>query len=67
MNDQHPRLPAGSVRPILIAAVAIALLGGLDWLIAAVCITAVALYFAGWNPARLRAAARSLTRTVIGE
>jgi type IV secretory pathway VirB2 component (pilin) len=67
MNDQHPPLPAESVRLILIAAVAIALLGGLDWLVAAVCITAVVLYFAGWDLARLRAAARSLARTVIGE
>jgi hypothetical protein len=67
MNDQHPPLPAESVRPILIAAVVIALLGGLDWLIAAVSVSAIVLYFAGWDPARLRAAARSLIRTVIGK
>jgi uncharacterized membrane protein YedE/YeeE len=67
MNDQHPPLPLESVRLILIAAVVIALLGGLNGLIAAVCVTAVVLYLAGWDPARLRAAARSLARTVIGE
>lgn len=67
MNDPHTPLTPGSIRLTLIAAVAIVLLGGLDWLITTVCIAAVILYFAGWDMARMRAAARALARTVIGE
>jgi hypothetical protein len=67
MNDQHPPLPPESVRLILIAAVAIVLLGGLDWLITTVVVSAIVLHFAGWDLARIRAAARSLAHTVIGE
>lgn len=67
MNDQHTPLTPESVRLLLIVAVAIVLLGGFDWLITAVCVTAVVLYFAGWDTARLRAAVRALARTVIGE
>jgi hypothetical protein len=67
MNDQHPPLPPESVRLILIAGVVIALFGGLNGLIAVVCVTAVVLSFAGWDLARISAAARSLIHTAIGE
>jgi hypothetical protein len=67
MNDQHPPLPSESVRLILIAAVVIAIFGGLGGLITAVGAAAVVLYFCGWEIARIRAAARSLVRTIIGE
>jgi hypothetical protein len=67
MNDQQHPLTPQSLRLILVAAVLIAVLGGLDALILAVGLTLVVLYFAGWNLAHLRAAARSIVRTVIGE
>ena len=67
MNDQHPPLPSESVRLILISAVVIAMLGGLGGLITAAGAAAVVLYFAGWEIARMRAAARAIVRTVIGE
>jgi hypothetical protein len=67
MNDQHLPLPPAYLRLIVVAALVIALLGGLDALITAVGLTALILYFAGWNLARTRAAARSLIRTIIGE
>lgn len=67
MNDPHPPLRPESIRFILIAALVVLLLGGLDSLIIAACVIAVALYSTGWDLARTRAAARSLARTVIGE
>ena len=67
MNDQHSPLPPESLRPILIVAVVIALLGGLDWLIASACVAAVVLFLAGWKTARMSAAVRSRVRTVIAE
>lgn len=67
MNDQRPPLPSESVRLMLIATVVIAMFGGLGDLITATGAAAVVLYFAGWEIARIRAAARALVRTVIGE
>ena len=67
MNDQHSPLPPESLRPILIVAVVIALLGGLDWLIASACVAAEVLFLAGWKKARMSAAVRSRVRTVIAE
>lgn len=67
MNDQIRKLPTDALRLALLALAVIIIVEGLDGLIAAVSVGAVLLFFAGWDVARTRAAARSLARSVIGD
>jgi hypothetical protein len=61
---QHA-LSRESLRLTLVAVIAIALLGGLDALIAAICVGGVVLFFAGWDLPRTRAAVRSFADYIL--
>jgi hypothetical protein len=67
MNDQIRKLPADALRLALLALAVVVIVEGLDNLIAALGIGAFILFFAGWDVARTRAAARSLARSVVGD
>ena len=66
MNDQSSSLSPETLRIFVIATIVIALAGGLGAVLGAIGITAVVLFFAGWNLARTRSAAQSLARHVVG-
>ena len=67
MNDRIRKLPADALRLALLALAVILIVEGLDGLIAAAVVGAVLLFFAGWDVARTRAAARSLFSSVMGD
>jgi len=67
MIDQIRKLPADALRLALSALAVVLIVEGLDGLIAAAAVGAVLLFFAGWDVARTRAAARSLVRSIIDD